>query len=113
VDNIWLLLFSRLLMGVGLGMVVPFSTSLIFDLYEGEERTTPGESVKATALLSAMIYVGQFTAPPFQRFVGIVSGRPETGFLYLFVALVTLATALALFARVIFGVKEQAAAVGR
>lgn len=38
-NNIWLLLFSRLLMGVGLGMVIPFSMSLISDLYEREERT--------------------------------------------------------------------------
>lgn len=90
-------------------LLIGFANRSVYPLFflKATERTTPGESVKATALLSAMIYLGQFTAPPFQRFVGVLSGRPETGFLYLFVALVTLTAALALLARSFFQLKEE------
>ncbi len=93
-------------------LLIGFANRSVYPLFflKATERTNPGESVKATALLSATNYLGQFTAPPFQRFVGVLSGRPGTGFLYLFVALVTLTVALALFARVILRAEEQSAA---
>ncbi len=90
-------------------LLIGFANRSVYPLFflKATERTTPGASVKATALLSAMIYLGQFTAPPFQRFVGVLSGRSETGFLYLFVALVTLTVALALFVRSFFRLREE------
>jgi len=46
-------------------------------------------SVKATSILSATIYIGQFLAPNLQKFVGFVFNEPSIRFLYLFVAAVT------------------------
>jgi len=37
-NSIYMLLFFRALLGLGVGMVMPFSTALISDLFEGEER---------------------------------------------------------------------------
>lgn len=37
-DNIFLLLCFRSILGLGVGLVMPFSTALISDLFEGEER---------------------------------------------------------------------------
>ena len=39
VSNIFTLLLTRLFMGFGLGLVIPFSTALISDFFEGDEKT--------------------------------------------------------------------------
>jgi len=39
VNSLGMLLFSRAVLGVGVGLVMPFSTSLISDFFEGEERS--------------------------------------------------------------------------
>lgn len=95
--------------------IIGFTNRSVYPLFflKATEHTRPGESVRATAILSAMIYVGQFMAPPFQRFVGLVSGRPETSFLYLFVATVTLVAALSLFIHALFRASEHPASSRR
>jgi len=68
----------------------------IFPL-KATEVTTPVQSIRATSLLSAMIYLGQFMAPPFQHLVGAVFRRPDIPFLYLFVAALSMAASLPIF----------------
>lgn len=47
-------------------------------------------SARATAIVTATIYIGQFLAPLFQRLVGTVFHDPSARFLYLFVAVITI-----------------------
>jgi biotin transporter BioY len=46
-------------------------------------------SARATAIVTATIYIGQFLAPLFQRLVGSLFHNPTARFLYLFVAVIT------------------------
>lgn len=39
VNNIFVLLFLRVLLGAGVGLIMPLSTSIISDFYTGEEKT--------------------------------------------------------------------------
>ncbi len=90
-------------------LCIGFANRSVYPLFflKVTQGITPDQSVRATAVLSAMIYVGQFMAPPFQRLVGVVFHHPETRFLYLFVASVTITVAMALFLHAFFNKKED------
>lgn len=84
--------------------IIGFANRSVYPIFflKATEGVTPDQSVKVTALLSSMIYLGQFMAPPFQRFVSFFFNRPETRFLYIFVAAVTLIAGTLLFISIYF-----------
>ncbi|WP_096200462.1 MFS transporter [Bacillus sp. FJAT-45350] len=47
VSSIELLLFCRAILGIGVGLMMPISTSLVADFFDGEERTTTMGQVSA------------------------------------------------------------------
>jgi len=53
--NIYELLIFRALIGIGMGLIMPFATSLIADFYEGTERTVMMGLSNATANLGGII----------------------------------------------------------
>lgn len=69
VSNIYILLFTRLLLGVGLGMVVPFSTSLIADYFEEEQRQ------KMMGLSSSLNMLGGMLALVLSGYLAVFSWR--------------------------------------
>ncbi|MCY6371412.1 MFS transporter [Clostridium ganghwense] len=54
-NSIYILLFFRGILGIGLGLIMPFSTSLIADFFVGEERTKMMGLSGAVANLGAML----------------------------------------------------------
>jgi len=67
-------------------------------------------SVKATSILSATIYIGQFLAPNLQKFVGYVFNNPSIRFLYLFVAAVTFISGVFIMSQKILDMLRKSAA---
>ncbi|MBN1333578.1 MAG: MFS transporter [Synergistales bacterium] len=101
----WFLYLSSVLGMVFLGSaVIGFANRSIFPIFflHATRDISREQSVKVTAMLSSMIYVGQFTAPIFQKMVGFVFHDTTARFLYLFVALLTTVTAVALVTHYIF-----------
>lgn len=68
-NSIYTLLFFRALLGIGVGMVMPFSTALISDLFEGEERA------RLMGLSSSSNMLGGMVALLFSGFLASVSWR--------------------------------------
>jgi len=54
-NSIMILLFFRSILGVGVGMVMPFSTSLISDFFEGEERASLMGLSSASNMLGGLV----------------------------------------------------------
>ncbi len=101
----WFLYLSSVLGIVFLGSaIIGFANRSIFPVFflHATRDISREQSVQVTAILSAMIYVGQFTAPIFQKMVGFVFHDSSSRFLYLFVALLTTVTAVALVTHYIF-----------
>lgn len=101
----WFLYLSSVLGIVFLGSaIIGFANRSIFPVFflHATRDISREQSVQVTAILSSMIYVGQFTAPIFQKMVGFVFHDSSSRFLYLFVALLTTVTAVALVTHYIF-----------
>lgn len=84
-------------------VIIGFANRSIYPLFflKVTENASPSESIRGTSLLSTMIYLGQFMAPLFQQFVGVAFKRPDIRFLYIFVALLSMAASLPFFANVL------------
>ncbi|WP_051302701.1 MFS transporter [Salibacterium aidingense] len=54
-SNIWMLLCTRAVLGISVGLIMPISTSLVSDFYEGRERTSMMGKVSASNQLGGMI----------------------------------------------------------
>lgn len=54
-NSIYQLLFSRVILGVGVGLIVPLSTTLIADFFSGDERTSMMGYSQASANLGGII----------------------------------------------------------
>lgn len=90
----WAILFvfaGSIMIGLANRSVYP-----IFFL-KATEGITPVQFIRANSLLGAMIYLGQFLAPPFQHLVGAAFNRPDIAFLYFFVAALSIAASFPLF----------------
>jgi len=101
----WFLYRSSTMGMVFLGaVIIGFANRSIYPTFfvNATRGISREQSVTVTSLLSAMIYVGQFTAPLFQKMVGLIFHETTARFLYLFVALLTAATALILVAHYLF-----------
>ncbi|HKL67461.1 MAG TPA: MFS transporter, partial [Bacteroidales bacterium] len=69
VNNIYVLLVLRALLGVGLGMVIPFSTALIADFFEGEERQ------RLMGMSSSLNMAGGMFALVISGYLAVISWR--------------------------------------
>lgn len=65
----YLLVISRIILGIGLGLIAPLSISIISEFYSGSERT------KMIGLSSSMNNLGTVIAVLFAGFVGLNSWR--------------------------------------
>ena len=54
-NSIYQLLFSRVILGVGVGLILPLSTTLIADFFSGDERTSMMGFSQASANLGGII----------------------------------------------------------
>ncbi|MFD2706123.1 MFS transporter [Salibacterium lacus] len=54
-ENIWMLLATRAILGISVGLIMPISTSIVSDYYEGNERTSMMGKVSASNQLGGMI----------------------------------------------------------
>lgn len=54
-NTIWMLLATRALLGIGVGLIMPISTSLVSDFYDGTERTAMMGRVSASNQLGGMV----------------------------------------------------------
>lgn len=55
--TLWLLLVSRAVLGIAVGLIMPISTSLIPDFYEGKEKTVMMGRVSASNQLGGIISI--------------------------------------------------------
>jgi MFS family permease len=72
-DNIYTLLFFRAFLGVGIGLILPLSTSIITDFFDGDERK------KMIGLSSAWNNIGGALAVLLSGILGRVSWRYSFG----------------------------------
>ncbi|MDZ5782590.1 MFS transporter [Marinococcus luteus] len=56
-STLWLLLVSRAVLGIAVGLIMPISTSLIPDFYEGKEKTVMMGRVSASNQLGGIISI--------------------------------------------------------
>lgn len=87
---------------VGSSMIGFSNRSLYPIFFFKATQNVPSEYfIRATAVVSSTIYIGQFMAPAFQKTIGILFKNPSTRFLYLFIALVTVSVAALLLVRLL------------
>ncbi len=82
VDNIWILLFFRMIHGIGLGLIMPFSTSLIFHFFKKDSH------MRFLGISSAMNNLGAIVAMLITGFLSYYSWRYS--FIVYFIAFVEL-----------------------
>lgn len=85
----YLLVISRIILGIGLGLIAPLSISIISEFYSGSERT------KMIGLSSSMNNLGTVIAVLFAGFVGLNSWR--NGLLVYLIAFIPLVLILIYF----------------
>jgi len=67
--NIYMLLFFRIIIGMGVGIILPFSRSLIADFYDGDER------IRMMGLSNAVANFGAIVATILSGFLANISWR--------------------------------------
>lgn len=84
--------------------LIGFSNRSIYPIffYKATQGVPSEYSIRATAIVSATIYLGQFLAPIFQKCVGTLFQNPSTRFLYLFVAITTIVSAIFVLLKILF-----------